>query len=132
MNRPSSPSIADPDEELAARLRDLALVEIDALTAGMATTAAQLTVAEFADDVADALREARTRMAALRQMLDGSDPLHVLDLPDQKRASDVAQSGVALVRDRLAEQAEAGRALAKLATLSAGLIATLFEADRRR
>lgn len=132
MSRASTPVIADPDEELAARLRDLALVEVDALTAGMADSDAQVTISEFADDVADALREARARMAALRRLLNAPDPLHVIDLPDHKRASDVAQSGAAHVRDQLVEQAEAGRALAKLAALSAGLVATLFEADRRR
>lgn len=122
----------DGDDELASRLRDLALVEIDALTAGLAATDAQVIVAEFADDVAEALREARTRIASLRQVLSGSDPLKVLDLPVRQRASDVAQSGAAQVRNQLGEHAEAARALAKLAALTSGLIGKLFEADRRR
>lgn len=128
----SAEQMPDADEELATRLRDLALVEINALTAGLAVNDAQTLVAEFADDVADALREARTRIASLRQILSGSDPLQVLDLPVRQRASDVAQSGVAQVRAQLDQHAEVGRALAKLAALSSGLIAKLFEADRRR
>ena len=49
----------DPDEVLSTRLRDLALVELDALVAGDARA-----IAAYADDVADALREARARIAA--------------------------------------------------------------------
>ncbi|HEX7841551.1 MAG TPA: hypothetical protein VF469_28965, partial [Kofleriaceae bacterium] len=60
----------DLDEALSTRLRDLALVEIDALIAG---DRAQELVAAFADDVADALREARARIAALRGQLGGAD-----------------------------------------------------------
>jgi hypothetical protein len=115
------------DDALSSRLRDLALVEIDALTLGDAAL-----VAAFADDVADALREARTRMAALRGQLGGADPLSVLDVTTRQRASDAGAAGVDRVRSRLAAQADAARALARLADLAAGLTAKLFEADRRR
>jgi len=124
--------VPDSDDELASRLRDLALVEIGALTAGLAAEEAQVIVAEFADDVADALGEARRRIASLRQALTESDPLKVIDLPVRQRASDVAQSGVAQIRGQLDEQAAAGRALANLSALASGLISKLFEADRRR
>jgi hypothetical protein len=116
----------DVDEALSTRLRDLALVEIDALILG---DRAQELVAAFADDVADALREARTRIAALRSQLGGADPLSVLDVASQQRASDAA---VDRIRARLAAQADAARALARLADLAAGLVPKLFEADRRR
>jgi hypothetical protein len=119
----------DADEALSTRLRDLALVEIDTLIQG---DRAQELVAAFADDVADALREARTRIAALRAQLGGADPLAVLDVATQQRASDAGAAGVDRIRGRLAAQAEAARALARLADLAAGLIAKLFEADRRR
>lgn len=119
----------DVDEALSTRLRDLALVEIDALIAG---DAAQELVAAFADDVADALREARTRIAALRSQLGGADPLAVLDAGSRQRASDAGFAGVDRIRARLAAQAEAARALARLTDLAAGLIPKLFEADRRR
>jgi hypothetical protein len=119
----------DVDETLSTRLRDLALVEIDALIQG---DRAQELVAAFADDVADALREARARIAALRSQLGGADPLSVLDVTTRQRASDAGAAGVERIRARLAAQADASRALARLADLAAGLIPKLFEADRRR
>ena len=119
----------DADEALSTRLRDLALVDIDALIQG---DRAQELVAAFADDVADALREARTRIAVLRGQLGGADPLSVLDAATHQRASDAGAAGVDRIRGRLAAQAEAARALARLADLAAGLVAKLFEADRRR
>jgi hypothetical protein len=119
----------DVDEALSTRLRDLALVDIDALVLG---DRAQELVAAFADDVADALREARTRIAALRSQLGGADPLAVLDAATHQRASDAGAAGVDRIRGRLAAQADAARALARLADLAAGLVAKLFEADRRR
>lgn len=119
----------DLDEALSTRLRDLALVEIDALIAG---DRAQELVAAFADDVADALREARTRIATLRGQLGGPDPLSVLDAAPRQRASDAGAAGVDRIRARLAAQADASRAVARLTDLAAGLIPKLFEADRRR
>jgi len=123
---------AESDEVLCMRLRDLALVELDALTAGLSGGDAQVVIAVFADDVADALREARTRIAALRQALGGPDPLNVLDLQPRQRASDAGQAGAERVHDRLAGQAEAARALSRLADLAGALVGKLFEADRRR
>ncbi len=119
----------DADEALSTRLRDLALVEIDALLLG---GGAQELVAAFADDVADALREARARITVLRGQLGGADPLSVLDVTTRQRASDAGAAGVDRIRTRLATQAEASRALARLTDLAAGLIPKLFEADRRR
>jgi hypothetical protein len=119
----------DADEALSTRLRDLALVEIDALLLG---DRAQELIAAFADDVADALREARTRIAALRSQLGGADPLSVLDVTTRQRASDAGAAGVDRIRARLATQAEASRALARLTDLAGGLLPKLFEADRRR
>lgn len=114
----------DADEALSARLRDLALVELDALGAPL--------VAAFADDVADALREARTRIGELRGKLAGPDPLNVLETTPRQRASDAGHAGAVRVRDRLVGQAEAARAMARLAELAAALVPKLFEADRRR
>lgn len=119
---------ADADEALCARLRDLALVQIDALVAG----GSHALVAAFADDVADALREARARIAALRTQLGGAEPLNVLDATIGQRASDAGHAGAQRTRDRLAAQADAARRLARLADLSAALVPRLFEADRRR
>jgi hypothetical protein len=119
----------DADEALSARLRDLSLVEIDALLIG---DRAQDLIAAFADDIADALREARVRISALRSQLGGADPLSILDTTTRQRASDSAAAGVDRIRARLSTQADACRALARLADLAGNLIPKLFEADRRR
>jgi hypothetical protein len=118
------------DEALSTRLRDLALVDLDALVTGHAEPATL--VQAFADDVAHALGEARTRIAALRAQLGGADPLSALDLTPRQRAAEGGAAGMDRVRTRLGAQAEAGRALARLADLAANLVPKLFEADRRR
>ena len=122
----------DPDEALSTRLRDLALVDLDALIIGLDGGRGQQLVAAYADDCADALREARTRLAALRKELAGPDPLNVLDITARQRASDAGHAGAGRVRERLVTQSEAARLFARLADLSAGLVGKLFEADRRR
>jgi hypothetical protein len=118
----------DTDEALSTRLRDLSLVELDALAIG----GRHDLIGVFADDVAHALGEARTRIAALRGQLGGADPLNVLDATVRQRASDAGAGGADRARAKLAQQAEASRALARLADLAAALIPKLFEADRRR
>ena len=128
---PSTTAIAlDADEALSTRLRDLALVDLDALTAGTREPAELL--AAFAEDVADALREARARIGTLRAVLGGADPLNILDATIRQRASDAGAQGAERVRARLGTQAEAARALARLSDLAGGLAPKLFEADRRR
>jgi hypothetical protein len=129
---PEGPEGPEGDGALSARLRDLSLVELDALTAGLASADAQVVVATFAEDVADALREARTRITALRQAMAGPDPLNVLELQARQRASDGGQAGAMRVHDRLVAQAQAARAFSRLADLASGLVGKLFEADRRR
>lgn len=117
------------DEALSARLRDLALVDLDALVLG---ADARAMVAAYADDLHNALREARARIAALRTQFGGQDPLSVLDATVRQRASDAGAAGAARTRERLLAQAEAGRSLARLADLAGPLVVRLFEADRRR
>ena len=119
---------ADPDEALSTRLRDLALVDLDAFV----LHARHELVGAFADDVADALKDARTRIAALRAQLGGADPLNILDASVRQRASDAGAAGAVRMREKLAAQADAARALARLAELAAALVPKLFEADRRR
>jgi len=123
-------NVSDPDESLSTRLRDLALVDLNALTVGASSAPEMITA--FAEDVADALREARTRIAALRASLGGPDPLAILDLPHRQRASDTAAAGAHRVREKLSSHAEAARSLARLSELAASLTPKLFEADRRR
>jgi hypothetical protein len=120
-----------PDEMLSTRLRDLSLVDLDALIAGAGDRAGAL-IAAFADDAADALREARTRIAALRGALGGADPLNFLELQPRQRASDAGAAGAERARSRLEAQADSARSMARLADLAADLAPKLFEADRRR
>ncbi|MGE0550088.1 MAG: hypothetical protein AB7O24_23030 [Kofleriaceae bacterium] len=120
----------DRDEALAARLRDLSLVDLDALTAGSADPRAL--VSAFADDVADALHAARNRMAEYRAALGGTDPLIVVDTTARQRGSEAGGSAGARTQGRLRAQAEAARSLARLSELASGLAPKLFEADRRR
>jgi hypothetical protein len=138
----------DADELLSTRLRDLSLVDLDAFVAvgrgqaapdrSIASSAgeagardATALIAAYADDVADALREAKNRIAQLRGQLAGPDPLGVVELAPRQRASADA-AAVARTRDRLLAQAETARALARLADLAGALAPKLFEADRRR
>lgn len=123
---------SEGDEALSTRLRDLALVDLDALTVGLDGARGQALAAAYADDVADALREARARIVALKKALAGPDPLNVLELAPRQRASDAGHAGAIRTRDRMASQAEAARALARLTDLAAALVPRLFEADRRR
>jgi hypothetical protein len=120
----------DSDEALSTRLRDLALVDLDALVLG--SPAGPALLAAFADDVADALREARGRIATLRGSLGGNDPLSVLDVPARQRAAEGGGQGADRTRTRLGTQADAARSLARLADLAGALVPKLFEADRRR
>jgi hypothetical protein len=94
----------DVDEVLSARLRDLALVELDVLAAGN-----QALVGSYADDVIDALREARARIGELRAALAGPDPLNVLEATPRQRASDAGHAGAARTRDRRGAGHEAVR-----------------------
>lgn len=123
---------ADPDEALCTRLRDLALVDLDALTVGLDGSHSQELASAYADDLADALKEARARLVVLRKEMAGPDPLNVLDLAPRQRASDAGHAGAERVKDRLVAQTEAARVFARLAGLAAPLVTKLFEADRRR
>jgi len=123
--------IVEADESLSARLRDLALVDLDALLVGSGDGSRAL-VAAFADDVADALAQARARISQLRGQLGGADVFNVLDASPRQRASESATANVDRLRARMASQADAARALARLTELAATLVPKLFEADRRR
>ncbi len=118
------------DEALSARLRDLALVDLDTLVAGAAEP--QVLVAAYADDVADALTTARARLAALRAALAGPDPLQLVDLSPRQRAAEPAAQAAVRTRERLVDQAATARAIARLSELAAQLLPSLLAADRRR
>jgi hypothetical protein len=121
------------DERLLGRLRQLSLVELDSLLAGAGPRRGEL-LAALADDLIDALGQARQRMAELvREVASGPDPLAVLDATPAMRARGGATAeGPGRLAGRLAERAAACRDLARLEEAAALLLPRLFEIDRRR
>ncbi len=121
------------DEELLARLRELSLVDIDALLAGASGDQyAELLIA-YGEDLEDALRCARARMSELTaDVAGGPDPLGVVDMPPEVRARDGGRALADRTAGRIVDRAASCRALARLGDNVAHLLPRLFEADRRR
>jgi hypothetical protein len=126
------PPIAAEDEQLLTRLRDLALVDIDVLLAGVAGDAYAQLLVTYAEDLEDALRAARARLTDLSRNVIGADPLSLLDAPFQTRAKDGGREAAEKVGKRLATRAAACRAHARIDDLASALFPRLLEADRRR
>ena len=125
--------MSEPDDTaLITRLRDLALVELDALLAGTSGAAYQALLDAHADDLADALTAARTRAAELCRTITGGDPLALLDATAAVRAKDGGREGAEAVARRLAARAAAARALARIDDVAAAVYARLVDTDRRR
>lgn len=120
------------DDALVMRLRDLALVDVDALLAGVTGEAYFTLLAAHAEDLEDALRAARTRAAELVKAITVGDPLVMIDAGAAARARDGGREAAERVTRRLAARAQAGRALARLDDLAAGLYPRLVDVDRRR
>lgn len=120
------------DDALIMRLRDLALVDLDALLSGAEGDAYAQLLVTHAEDLEDALRTARARAAELTKLIMGVDPLVLLDSGFAVRARDGGREAAERTARRLASRAAACRALARLDDLAAGLYPRLVEADRRR
>lgn len=120
------------DDALVMRLRDLALVDVDALLAGLSGDGYHALLAAHAEDLEDALRAARTRAAELVKVITSGDPLVLLDAGGAARSRDGGREASDRVVRRLAMRAAAGRALARLDDLAAGLYPRLVDVDRRR
>jgi hypothetical protein len=117
-------------DPLLTRLRDLGLVDIDALLAGTTTAEYGVLIAAYRDDLVDALRIARERARELQKRIAG-DPLSLLDAAASVRARDGGHDAAARAADKLVDRAGACRALARLDDLMARVYPRLFEADRR-
>lgn len=123
--------MTDDDEALLTRLRDLALVDLDALLVGASGEQYARLLVTHAEDLEDALRVARTRAAELQRHIAG-DPLALLDAPHAARARDGGRESAERSARKLSQRAQAARALAHLDDLTANLFPRLLEADRRR
>jgi hypothetical protein len=119
------------DDALLTRLRDLALVDLDALLTGVGGDHYARLRVTHAEDLEDALREARRRGSELQRLVAG-DPLTLLDGSYAVRARDGGRDAAERAAKRLAVRAQAARALARLDDLTANLFPRLLEADRRR
>lgn len=124
--------VSHDDDALLMRLRDLALVDLDALLAGTEGPAYADLLVTHAEDLEDALRTARGRATELGKIIGGADPLVLLDSGFAMRARDGGREAAERTARRLAARSAACRALARLDDLAAGLYPRLVEADRRR
>ncbi|MBP6838093.1 MAG: hypothetical protein KA190_12350 [Kofleriaceae bacterium] len=113
-------------QALLLRLRDLALVELDAIT----PDGDPAMVALVRDDLLDALRAARERARELGRRL-GVDPAGLLDAPARVRVQAGAAAAAARLGADLAARASAARDLARLDDLTAPLVPMLLALDRR-
>lgn len=135
--RDALPAVAEAgsgaqDDALLARLRDLALVDLDALVSGLPDEAAAELVTAHAEDLADALSCARRRLAELRAPLVASDPLAMLELPAHLRRRGDGRDAAERAAEQIAARATAARMLARLDDLIAPLVPRYFAAERRR
>lgn len=120
------------DDALLMRLRDLSLVDLDALLAGAAGDEYADLVVTYAQDLEDALRAARARATEHLRVLAGADPLATLDATPTSRAKDGGREAADRTARRLTARAQAARSLGRLDDLAASLYPKLIEADRRR
>lgn len=126
----SSPGAGD--EELLGRLADLALVEPDALVAGVDGDQAAALLEAFAGDLVDALSAARARAAELAQEIaGGTDPLSLVAATREVRVRDGGHAAEERAVARLAERQQAAALLCRLDRVAARVIPRLFEVERR-
>jgi hypothetical protein len=129
----SGEEILDADDLLLGRLRQLGLIDLEALTFGVSGDQRGELVAAHADDLADALGRARERMAELvTSIASGPDPLQLASAPAEVRARGGAGEAASRLAARLGERAEACRQLARLDEACALLLPRLVDVDRKR
>ncbi len=123
---------APADEELLARLSDLALVEPDALVAGVDDQRAAVLLEAFAGDLIDALGAARARAGELvREIAGGTDPLALVAAAREVRVREGGRPAAERAVARLAERQQAAALLCRLDRVAARVVPRLFEVERR-
>lgn len=130
MTRDSLPVAADAG--LLARLRDLALVELETLLAHAEGRARAALLGAYVDDLEHALGEARRRMRELSKITEGAEGLALLEMSSERRARDANEFVLPITARRLREQSEACRLLMQLGEAVGRVLPRLVEADRRR
>ena len=124
--------LLDGDDLLLGRLRQLSLIDLDALTFGVAAEQRGELVAAYADDLADALVRARQRMGELvKSIAAGPDPLQLASAPPEARARGGAGEAASRLAARLGDRAETCRQLARLDEACALLLPRLVDVDKR-
>jgi len=118
-------------EPVLTRLRDLGLVDLEALLAGLGGDDYRTLLVAYRDDLVDALRVARDRGRELARIVAAGDPLQLLDAAPARRAADGGREAAGRAADQLLRRAAASRAMARLDDLVARVYPRLFEADRR-
>lgn len=117
---------------LLARLRDLSLVEVDALLTGCEGDERREVLAAHVADLEDALAQVRAQMESMQaQLRDGGDPLAWVDWPAGTRASDDGQAASERGAELLRQRAGQCRQLAILAEAAAAVVPRLLAAERR-
>jgi hypothetical protein len=118
-------------EELIARLRDLALVELDTLVGRLDDPSATELIGAYVADLEEALAMARTVIRETHAAIGaGPDPLGLVDRTPEIRARG-GDGAVEESIERLGDRAAARRELALLEELVRGVLPRLLEADRR-
>ncbi len=120
------------ETSLLERLRDLALVDVDALLAGTSGATRDALLAAHVADLEDALGRARAAIEKMSSGLrGGAEPLAFVDWPEERRASDDGEQAARRSAEALVERAALCRELAVLAEITAGVLPRLVAADRR-
>ncbi|HUH03262.1 MAG TPA: hypothetical protein VML75_14795 [Kofleriaceae bacterium] len=121
------------DEELFARLRDLALVDLEAAVGHQEPARAAELADALASDLEHALVQARERAIDLvAEIRGGGDPLVLVGVSRESRGRDGGREIAARAVSRLTARATACATLARLDELAARVVPRLVEADRRR
>lgn len=115
------------------RLRDLALVDVDALLAGTSGDARNALLAAHVADLEDALAKAGAAMDEMMASLArGAEPLGWIEWPPERRAGDDGEQAARRSAETLGQRGIVCRELAVLAEMSAAVMPRLVAADRRR
>lgn len=118
-------------EVLLARLRDLALVDLDVLLVGTQGPHQAELLRAYVEDLEDALSAVRQHAQKLGQTVAGGDPLAFVGAGSAARARGGGEGLAAKTAQNLVGRSQAGRELAQLQELAARLVPRLIEADRR-